>query len=134
MQTVAGLDNGVQSPFSVGEEQRNWLKEDLAKHPDDAQVIVFSHSPLYKLYKNWNFWTDDAEKVQALLKPFNKVTVIYGHVHQIQYNQIGNITFHAVMATAWPWPYPNAYAMMASTPCSTNTSTAHPSKVGLVGC
>ena len=24
--------------------------------------------------------------------PFDKVTVVYGHVHQIQYNQIGNIT------------------------------------------
>ena len=62
MKTVAGLDNGVQSSFTVGEEQRKWLKEDLAKLPDDAQLIVFSHSPLYKLYKNWNFWTDDAER------------------------------------------------------------------------
>ena len=48
--------------------------------------------------------------MQALLQPFNDVTVIYGHVHQIQYNQIGNISFHAVMATAWPWPYPESYA------------------------
>ena len=32
------------------------------------------------------------------------------NVHQIQYNQIENITFHAVMATAWPWPYPQSYA------------------------
>jgi hypothetical protein len=31
-------------------------------------------------------------------------------VHQIQYNQIGKISFHAVMATAWPWPYPDSYA------------------------
>jgi hypothetical protein len=31
-------------------------------------------------------------------------------VHQIQYNQIDNISFHAVMATAWPWPYPETYA------------------------
>jgi len=60
---------------------------------------VFSHSPLQKLYKGWNFWTEDAEQVQALLKPFAKATVLYGHVHQIQYNQIGNITFHSVMAT-----------------------------------
>jgi hypothetical protein len=73
-------------------------------------VVVFSHSPLQKIFKGWNFWTDDAEQVQALLKPFNKVTVIYGHVHQIQYNQIGNISFHSVMATAWPWPYPSTYA------------------------
>jgi hypothetical protein len=44
------------------------------------------------------------------LQPFKTVNVIYGHVHQIQYNQIGNIAFNAVMATAWPWPYPDTYA------------------------
>jgi Fe2+ or Zn2+ uptake regulation protein len=67
-----------------------------------------------KIYRGWNFWTDDAEEVQALLHPFDDVTVIYGHVHQIQYNQIGNISFHAVMATAWPWPYPRSYAQAES--------------------
>ena len=25
-------------------------------------------------------------------------------------DQIDNITFHSVMATAWPWPYPQSYA------------------------
>ena len=91
-----------------------WLKKDLEKVDKGTPVVVFSHSPIQKIYKGWNFWTDDAEKVQALLKPFKKVTVIYGHVHQIQYNQIGNITFHAVMATAWPWPYPQSYTQVAS--------------------
>jgi Icc protein len=71
---------------------------------------VFSHSPLQKLYKGWNFWTEDAEEVQALLAPFEKVNVIYGHVHQIQYNEVGSIAFNSVMATAWPWPYPSTYA------------------------
>jgi ribosome-associated toxin RatA of RatAB toxin-antitoxin module len=72
--------------------------------------VVFSHSPIQKLYKGWNFWTEDAEQIHELLKPFDKVSVIYGHVHQVQYNQIGNISFNAVMATAWPWPYPESYA------------------------
>jgi len=76
--------------------------------------VVFSHSPLQKIYKGWNFWTDDADEIQALLKPFDTVNVIYGHVHQIQYNQIGNISFNAVMATAWPWPYPSSYAQAES--------------------
>ena len=31
---------------------------------------MFSHSPLYKYYKDWNFWTDDADEVQAILRPF----------------------------------------------------------------
>ncbi|WP_432742820.1 metallophosphoesterase [Methylobacter sp. G7] len=113
MLEMAGLDNPNGSPFMVGEEQRLWLKKDLDKVSKDTPVVVFSHSPLQKIYKGWNFWTEDAEQVQALLKPFKKVSVIYGHVHQIQYNQIGNISFNSVMATAWPWPYPQSYAQAA---------------------
>lgn len=114
MLEMAALDNPNGSPFMVGEEQREWLRKDLAKVDKSTPVVVFSHSPLQKIYKGWNFWTEDAEEVQALLKPFDKVNVIYGHVHQIQYNQIGNIAFNSVMATAWPWPYPQSYAQAES--------------------
>jgi len=110
MVEMAGLDNPNGSPFMVGDKQREWLKKDLAKVKKDTPIVVFSHSPIQKLYKGWNFWTEDAEQIQELLKPFDKVSVIYGHVHQVQYNQIGNISFNAVMATAWPWPYPESYA------------------------
>ncbi|HFD81628.1 MAG TPA: serine/threonine protein phosphatase [Gammaproteobacteria bacterium] len=114
MHQMARLDNPQGSPFMVGESQRAWLKKDLDTVSHDTPVVVFSHSPLQKIYKGWNFWTDDAEQVQALLQPFDKVTVLYGHVHQIQYNQIGNISFHAAMATAWPWPYPSSYRQQAA--------------------
>jgi 3',5'-cyclic AMP phosphodiesterase CpdA len=114
MLEMAGLDNPNGSPFMVGEKQRAWLAKDLDGVAKGTPVVVFSHSPIQKIYKGWNFWTDDAEEVQALLQPFDDVTVIYGHVHQIQYNQIGNISFHAVMATAWPWPYPRSYAQAES--------------------
>jgi 3',5'-cyclic AMP phosphodiesterase CpdA len=105
MQTVAGLDNGVQSRFEVGPVTREWLKNDLAKVDKATPVVVFSHSPLYKYYRNWNFWTDDAEDVQAILQPYQKVTVIHGHTHQLLSNRIGNISFHGMLSTAWPWPY-----------------------------
>lgn len=110
MLEMAGLDNPNGSPFMVGEKQLEWLRKDLESVSRDTPLVVFSHSPIQKIYKGWNFWTEDAEAVQALLEPFEDVTVVYGHVHQIQYNQIGNITFHSVMATAWPWPYPQSYA------------------------
>lgn len=114
MVEMAGLDNPNGSPFMVGEKQREWLKKDLEKIKKDTPIVVLSHSPLQKIFKNWNFWTDDAEQVQAILKPFKKVNVIYGHVHQIQYNKIGNIAFNSVMATAWPWPYPASYVQAES--------------------
>lgn len=110
MNEMAGLDNPNGSPFMVGDQQRAWLAKNLASVRKDTPIVVFSHSPLQKIYKGWNFWTEDAEQVQAMLQPFKKVSVVYGHVHQIQYNQIGNISFNSVMATAWPWPYPSAYA------------------------
>jgi 3',5'-cyclic AMP phosphodiesterase CpdA len=105
MAIVSGLDDNRQSPFEVGEAQRAWLKQDLAGVDKKTPVIVFSHSPLYKLYKPWNFWTDDAEQVQALLQPFETVSVVHGHTHQLLTNRIGNIDFHGMLSTAWPWPY-----------------------------
>jgi 3',5'-cyclic AMP phosphodiesterase CpdA len=105
MGTVAGLDNGTQSRFEVGDEQRSWLKKDLDKVKHDTPILVFSHSPLYKYYRDWNFWTEDADEVQAILKVYNHVTVIHGHTHQLLTNRIGNIHFHGMLSTAWPWPY-----------------------------
>ena len=105
MQAMAQLDNPNGRPFTVGEAQRDWLKKDLSGVPRSKPIIVFSHSPLYKYYKNWNFWTDDAEQVQAILAPFQGVTVIHAHTHQLLTNRIGNIQFHGVLSTAWPWPY-----------------------------
>jgi 3',5'-cyclic AMP phosphodiesterase CpdA len=105
MQTVAGLDNGTQSRFEVGEEGRAWLKADLAKVPHTTPLVIFSHSPLYKYYRNWNFWTEDADEVQAILRPYPSVTVIHGHTHQLLTNHINNIDFHGMLSTAWPWPY-----------------------------
>lgn len=105
MQIVSGLDDGRQSAFEVGAEEREWLARDLANIPKTTPIVVFSHSPLYKLYRPWNFWTDDADEIQALLQPFQTVTVIHGHTHQVLTNRIGNIHFHGMLSTAWPWPY-----------------------------
>ena len=125
MLEMAGLDNPNGSPFMVGEKQRAWLKADLDKVTKTTPVVVFSHSPIQKLYKGWNFWTEDAEEVQALLAPFDKVNVIYGHVHQIQYNQIGNISLQrgdgdglalALPAELRPGPAHDAQADRADEP------------------
>jgi 3',5'-cyclic-AMP phosphodiesterase len=105
MQTVAGLDNAIQSRFEVGDAGRQWLAADLAKVGADTPLVVFSHSPLYKYYRNWNFWTEDADEIQAMLSKFKTVTVIHGHTHQMLSNRIGNINFHGMLSTAWPWPY-----------------------------
>lgn len=105
MQTVAGLDDKIQGRFQVGAPQREWLQKDLEKIPSSTPLLVFSHSPLYKYYRPWNFWTEDAEQVQDILKRFDHVTVLHGHTHQLLINRIGNIDFYGFLSTAWPWPY-----------------------------
>lgn len=105
MLTVAGLDNPIQSRFEVGEAGREWLRQDLAKVPKTTPLVIFSHSPLYKYYRPWNFWTEDAEAVQEMLFPYRSVTVIHGHTHQMLTHRIKNIHFHGMLSTAWPWPY-----------------------------
>jgi 3',5'-cyclic AMP phosphodiesterase CpdA len=105
MLAMAQPDHPNSHPFTVGAEQRDWLRKDLANLPKETPLIVFSHSPLYKIYKAWNFWTDDAEEVQKILAPFESVTVIHGHTHQMLSHKVGNIHFHGMLSTAWPWPY-----------------------------
>lgn len=109
MLEMAAMEAANGSPFMVGERQRRWLAQDLAKVATTTPIVVFSHAPLQKIRKDWNFWTEDAEDVHALLAPFERVSVLYGHVHQIQRNQIGNISFNSMMPTAWPWTYPHSY-------------------------
>ncbi len=103
------LDNPLGSPFRLGKEGLAWLAKDLGKVDKNTPVIVFSHSPIQKIFAGWNFWTEDAEEIQALLQPFKRSTVLYNHVHQPQANQIGNIAFASNFSTAWPWPYPTTY-------------------------
>jgi len=105
MKTVAGLDNGIQSRFEVGAEQREWLRRDLEAVDASTPVVVFSHSPLYHYYEPWNFWTKDAAEIQSMLHRFDSAVVIHGHTHQLLTHRIGNIHFHGMLSTAWPWPY-----------------------------
>jgi 3',5'-cyclic AMP phosphodiesterase CpdA len=105
MMAVAGLDNPIQGRFEVGAAGREWLRNDLAKLHPGTPIVIFSHSPLYKYYRNWNFWTEDAEQIHALLSRFEHVSVIHGHTHQMLMNRIGNINFYGMLSTAWPWPY-----------------------------
>tara|TARA_R100001039_G_C1851714_1_gene112310 strand:- start:138 stop:1193 length:1056 start_codon:yes stop_codon:yes gene_type:complete len=107
MAEMTGLDSPRMSPFMVGAAQRQWLQKDLDNTDKATPVVVLSHAPLQKIRKAWNFWTDDADLLQAMLAPFAQVNVIYGHVHQRLHSRMGNIRFDSVVATAWPWPSPH---------------------------
>jgi hypothetical protein len=103
---MATLDGTVAGPWAgVGKAQTEWLQKTLSDWPKDKPVIIFSHNPFYEYYPPWNFWIRDWREVQAVLKPWTKVTNIHGHVHQVLYNEIGTLRSIGMLATSWPWPY-----------------------------
>ncbi|HEX3670691.1 MAG TPA: metallophosphoesterase [Candidatus Cybelea sp.] len=94
----------------LGSEQLDWLSKDLSGVARSTPVVVFTHVPLYALYPQWGWTTEDGTKALALLAAFDRVTVLNGHIHQIVTHQEGNIRFASADATAYPQPKPGAAA------------------------
>lgn len=90
----------------LGGEQLDWLKKDLAPLSASTPIVVFAHIPLWAVYPQWGWGTDDAEQALGLLRRFGSVTVLNGHIHQTVKKVEGNITFHTAMSTAFPQPAP----------------------------
>jgi len=103
---VADLKPGGMA--HIGEDQLAWLKDDLARLGASTPVVVFAHIPLWTVYADWGWGTDDSAQALALLARFGSVTVLNGHIHQILQKAEGNITFHSARSTAYPQPAPGA--------------------------
>src|SRR5205814_4766413 len=91
---------------SLGAEQLAWLKKDVSGLSSSTPIVLFAHVPLWTVYPEWGWGTDDSEQALALLKRFGSVTVLNGHIHQIMQKVEGNISFHTAMSTAFPQPAP----------------------------
>lgn len=103
---MATLDGSVAGAWAgLGDKQLQWLSEALSDWDKNAPVVIFSHNPLYEYYPPWNFWVRDWRAVHEILAPFNKVTNLHGHTHQVLYNEFGKARSIGMLATAWPWPY-----------------------------
>ncbi len=92
----------------LGEEQLAWLKDDLSGLTPSTPVVVFAHMPLWSIYPQWGWGTQDAERALGLLKRFGSVTVLNGHIHQTLKKVEGNVTFHTATSTAFPQPAPGS--------------------------
>jgi 3',5'-cyclic-AMP phosphodiesterase len=91
---------------SLGADQIEWLRKDLAGIASSTPIVLFAHVPLWTVYPAWGWGTDDSEQALDLLKRFGSVTVLNGHIHQIMQKVEGNISFHTAMSTAFPQPAP----------------------------
>ena len=91
---------------SLGNEQLEWLKKDVAKLKSSTPIVVFAHIPLWAIYPQWGWGTDDSEQALSYLRRFGSVTVLNGHIHQTMQKIEGNIAFHTACSTAFPQPQP----------------------------
>lgn len=90
----------------LGNDQLAWLERDLRAQKTSTPIVVFAHVPLYALYPQWGWTTEDGAKAIALLRRFDRVTVLNGHIHQVVRYQEGSISFATANATAYPQPKP----------------------------
>jgi 3',5'-cyclic AMP phosphodiesterase CpdA len=92
----------------LGPDQLTWLTKDLAGQTASTPIVIFAHIPLWTIYPQWGWGTDDSAQALDLLKRFGSVTVLNGHIHQIIQKVEGNMTFHTARSTAFPQPAPGA--------------------------
>src|ERR1700732_133927 len=93
---------------NLGNDQLEWLDNDLKSRSASTPIVVFAHIPLWVVYPQWGWGTDDGERVLGFLKRFGSVTVLNGHIHQIIQKVEGNVTFHTARSTAFPQPAPGS--------------------------
>jgi 3',5'-cyclic AMP phosphodiesterase CpdA len=93
---------------NLGTEQLAWLAADLKDRSASTPIVVFAHIPLWIVYPEWGWGTDDGKQALQLLQRFGSVTVLNGHIHQLIQKVEGNMTFHTAMSTAFPQPAPGS--------------------------
>jgi Icc protein len=94
----------------LGQDQLEWLGKDVAGLSSSTPIVIYAHIPLWAVYPQWGWGTDDSEQALALLKRFGSVTVLNGHIHQVLQKVEGNVTFHTAFSTAFPQPAPGTAA------------------------
>jgi 3',5'-cyclic-AMP phosphodiesterase len=105
-----GLNNVLQidAMGKLGGEQLNWLKKDLAGLSASTPIVIFAHIPLWMIYPDWGWGTEDGAEALGYLKRFGSVTVLNGHIHQVVQKVEGDVVFHTAMSTAFPQPAPGS--------------------------
>ena len=95
---------------SLGAEQLEWLEKDVRHLQHSTPIVLFAHIPLWSVYPEWGWGTQDSAQALTYLKKFGSVTVLNGHIHQTMQKVEGNVTFHTAMSTAFPQPQPGKAA------------------------
>ena len=103
---VANLKGGGMG--TLGNEQLEWIENDLKDRSASTPIVVFAHIPLWTVYPQWGWGTEDSAQALGTMKRFGSVTVLNGHIHQVMQKVEGNVTFHTARSTAFPQPAPGS--------------------------
>ena len=91
---------------TLGRDQLEWLEKDVKRIKSSTPIVVFAHIPLWSVYPEWGWGTDDSAQALSYLKRFGSVSVLNGHIHQVMQKVEGHVTFHTAMSTAFVQPAP----------------------------
>jgi|SRR5450432_271250 Icc protein len=106
---LANVTNHVDGGLGyLGPDQIKWLEADLKGISSSTPIVVFAHIPMWAVYPQWGWGTEDSAQALTLLKRFGSVSVLNGHIHQTIQKIEGNITFHTASSTAFPQPAPGS--------------------------
>jgi Icc-related predicted phosphoesterase len=90
----------------LGTPQLEWLEKDVKGLTSSTPIVVFAHVPLWIVYQDWGWGTQDGAQALSYLKRFGSVTVLNGHIHQVMQKIEGTVAFHTARSTAFPQPAP----------------------------
>jgi 3',5'-cyclic AMP phosphodiesterase CpdA len=76
---------------NLGAEQLEWLEDDVKGRSASQPIVVFAHIPLWTVYPQWGWGTEDGAKALGYLKRFGSVTVLNGHIHQVMQKVEGTV-------------------------------------------
>ena len=93
---------------TLGADQLEWLEKDVTRLTSSTPIVVFAHIPLWSVYPEWGWGTDDSVRALSYLKRFGSVSVLNGHIHQVMQKVEGHVSFHTAMSTAFPQPAPGS--------------------------
>jgi 3',5'-cyclic AMP phosphodiesterase CpdA len=87
---------------SLGKEQLEWLEKDVKRLKSSTPIVVFAHIPLWSVYPEWGWGTDDSSQALSYLKRFGSVSVLNGHIHQVMQKVEGHGVNHPIAVTDLP--------------------------------
>src|SRR5574344_63439 len=103
------IDTRITSNGQLGEEELNWLDNELTNSKDET-VLIFMHGPLVEPLPSSSHRTLDADKAISIInKHKNPVAVFSGHYHTTKIFKKGNVLYVCTPALI---SYPNAFRII----------------------